>query len=216
MPPASRGPFVVAALIAVVPLLVLAAAAPGGADWRWLEYPRHVTIIAIGLGIWMCFAKARPTALIALAGTVAITLLWELLGEYRGLAKFGRTDLFGSELNLLVDLSVASAAPWLLGGAYTVLAVLAIGRSRDARANRRRAAVWLIAIAGVAVCITLRNESWLTLENLKGNGTYRSSSSWPDTKQLSLVADLLALAAGIVALVYKPRSNLPKATAVKS
>jgi len=212
---ASRAPYVIAALAAAVPLLVLGAAAPGGGDWRWLEYPRHMTLIAIALGLAVCFAKVRPTALIVLAGTVGITLAWELIAEHRGLAKFGRTDLFRSELNLLIDLAVGRAAPWLVGFAYAAIAYLAIDRSRDAHANRKRAAIWLIAIACIALAITLSNESWLTLENLKGDhGVYRSSVAWPDTKKLSLAADLLALATGLVALVYKPRSNLPKATVV--
>ena len=216
MTPSSRAPFVVAALLAAVPLLVLAAAAPGGGKWVWLEYPRHMTMFAIMLGIACCFAKVRPTALMVLAGTVVIAMLWDLVGEYRGLAKFGRTDLFRSELGLLVKLSVGRAAPWVVGGAYAVLAYLAIGRSRDLHKNRRRAAGWLIAIAAFALLITLRNESWLTLENLKGDGTYRSSASWPDTKKLSLVIDFVALALGLAGLLYKPRSNLPKATAVKT
>ena len=92
------------------------------------------------------------------------------------------------------------------------LAVEWIGRARDAHKNRRVAALWLIGVALLALAITYANESWLTLENLKGHGTYRSSAAWPDTKKLSLVADLVALAAGIAALVYRPKSNLPKAT----
>jgi hypothetical protein len=209
----SRAPFVVAALIGALPLLVLATAAPGGGDWRWLEYPRHITLIAAVLGLVVCSAKTRATAIVVLAGTVAITLAWELIGEYRGLAKFGRTDLFGKELGLLVDVSVVRAAPWLAGVSYTLIAYLSIARSRDLQANLRRAAVWLIGVGLVALAITLNNESWLTLENLKGDGVYRSSTRWPDTKELSLVADLFAVAAGIGALLYRRRSTrLPKAT----
>ncbi|HEY5921051.1 MAG TPA: hypothetical protein VIV11_05240 [Kofleriaceae bacterium] len=211
----SRAPFVVAGLIAAVPLLVLAAAAAGGGDWVWLEYPRHITMLAIALGIAVSFAKARPTALVVLAGTVVIALLWEVIGEYRGLAKFGRTDLLRSELDLLVKLSVARAAPWLVGGAYAVLAYLAIGRSGNVHFDRRRAALWLGGIALIALAITLQNTSWLTLENLSQRGTFRSSVAWPDTKKLSLVIDLVTLALAAIAFVYKPRSNLPKATAVK-
>lgn len=206
-----RAAFVVVGLIAAIPLLVLAAAAPGGGDWRWLEYPRHITLIAVALGICVGFAKARPTALLVLAGTVAITLGWELIGEHRGLAQLGRTDLFRSELGLLVDLSVGRAAPWLVGFAYGALAFLAIDRSSDPSVNRRRVAVWLIVIATIALMLTLANDSWLTLENLEGDGVYRSSASWPDTKQLSLVADLLALVTALVALVLPKARLRPRA-----
>jgi hypothetical protein len=200
----SRAPFIVAGVLAAVPLLVLAAAAPGGGDWRWLEYPRHITLIAIALGIAVAFAKNRPTALIVLAGTVAITLAWELIGEHRGLAKFGRTDLFRSELGLLVDLSVGRAAPWLVGVAYGALAYLSIARSRDFSRNRKRAAIWLGTIALIALVLTLSNTSWLTLENLEGDGVYRSSVAWPDTKKLSLVADVLVLIAAAIGLFVNP------------
>jgi hypothetical protein len=204
----SRAPFIVVAVIALLPLLVLGAAAPGGGDWRWLEYPRYITMIAFSLGIGLCFARHPPTALLVLAGTVAITLGWELIGEHRGLSKLGRTDMFRSELGLLVDLSVGRVAPWLVGFAYGALAYLSISRSRDPHKNRKRAAIWLLAIAAIALALTLRNESWLTLENLKGDGVYRSSVAWPDTKKLSLVADLLALIAGCIALFVNP---LPRA-----
>jgi hypothetical protein len=200
----SRAPFVIAGVLAALPLLVLAAAAPGGGDWRWLEYPRHITLIAIALGIAVAFAKNRPTALIVLAGTVAITLAWELIGEHRGLAKLNRTDLFRSELGLLVDLSVGRVAPWLVGVAYGALAYLSIARSRDFHRNRKRAAIWLATIAVVAFVITLGNESWLTLENLEGDGVYRSSAAWPDTKKLSLVADVLVLIAAAIGFFVNP------------
>ena len=196
-----RAPFLFAAVVAAIPLLLLGAAAPGGGDWRWLEYPRHMTLVAAALGIAVCFAKARPTAIVVLAGTVAITLVYELLAEHRGLAKFGRTDLFRSELGLLVDLSVGRAAPWLLGAAYSVLAFLAIDRSHDAHVNRRRAALWLLAVATIALVITYANRSWLTLENLQGDGVYRSGASWPDTKKLSLGVDAAAIAMALAALV---------------
>jgi hypothetical protein len=135
--PSSRAPFVIAGLVAAVPLLVLAAAAPGGDQWRTLEYPRHITLLALALGIWVSFARVRPTASIVLAGTVVITLVWELVTEYHGLANFGRTDLFGSELNVLVDSSIGTVAPWLVGTLYAVLALLSIGRARVPKATLR-------------------------------------------------------------------------------
>ena len=210
------GLYVLAAVIAVVPLFILAAAAPGGGDWRWLEYPRYMTFFAAAFGIAACFAKSRQIAFLVLAGTVVIALAWEMIGEYVGLSKFGRTDLFSTELKLLVDLSVARAAPWLVGSAYAAIALLSITRVRDARTNRRRAGTWLIAVALVALAITYKNESWLTLENLSEHGTYRSSVAWPDTKKLSLVADLFAIAMGLAFWLYRPSDNgLPKATVHK-
>lgn len=208
------GWFVVAGVIAAAPLFLLAAAAPGGRDWVWLEYPRHITFVAAVLGMAACFARARPAALVVLAGTVVFALAWELLGEYRGLASIGRTDLFASELDLLVKESAGRVAPWLVGGLYSVLALLAITRSPDARKNRQRAGLWLAGAALVALAITLLNQSWLTLENLSGRGVFRSSAAWPDTKKISLSLDLVALAAGLVAFLYTPREQdpIPRAT----
>ena len=212
-PVKNRGAFVAVALIAAVPLLVLAAAAPGGSDWRTLEYPRHITLLAVALGTWACFGRTWQRALLTLAATVVIALVWEVIEEYSGLSKFGRTDLLSSEMKLLVDLSVARAAPWVVGGAYAILAWLACARSRDPLVSRRTAGAWLVAIALVALAIPYSNESWLTLENLSERGTYRSSSPWPDTKKLSLVVDLIAVAAGVAFIVYRRRDNrLPKAT----
>jgi hypothetical protein len=212
----NQAPFVVAAMIAAVPLLVLAAAAPGGHDWVWLEYPRGITFVAFVLGFAACFVRSRQLAPFVLVGTVAYALGSELIGEYIGLSKFGKTELMNQEMGLLVDLSIARAAPWLMGSLFTIIAWLSIGRGRD-KANRERAAIWLAVVGVVAAGITLANHSWLTLENLKGDGTYRDSSSWPDTKKISLVIDLVTIAIGGFALVYRPKKPdpLPKATLQK-
>lgn len=209
----NQAPFVLAAMIAAVPLLVLAAAAPGGHDWVWLEYPKGITFVAFALGFAVCFARSRQLAPFVLVGTVAYALGSELIGEYVGLAKFGKTELLGQELGLLVDLSIARAAPWLMGGLFTIVAWLAIGRGRD-KTNRERAAIWLAAVGAIAACITLANESWLTLENLGHAGVFRDSSSWPDTKKISIVIDIITSAIGGAALIYrKPRPDpRPKAT----
>src|SRR5687767_13680380 len=159
----ARWPYVVAGLIAAVPLFVLGKAAPGGNDWVMLEYPARMTFFAIAFGIAVCFARKRPTALIVLAGTVTLALAWEMIGEYRGLMRHGRTDLFSSEIDLLVKLSVGRAAPWLLGGLYAVLAYLAIARAKHDRHNRIRAGAWLVVVGALAAMITMSNESWLTI-----------------------------------------------------
>jgi hypothetical protein len=208
------GSFVVAGLVAAAPLLALAAAAAGGGDWVWLEYPRHITVIAAVLGMAACFARDRYKAPLVLVGTLGFAFAWELVGEYRGLAKFGRTDLLSSEMDLLIKLSIARAAPWLVGIAYSVLALLCITRSGNARTNRVRAGVWLVVVAVVALALTLNNDTWLTLENLGQRGTFISSVAWPDTKKISLVLDLVALAAGVFAIAYRPRTpdRIPRAT----
>jgi hypothetical protein len=210
----SRGPYIIAGAIAGVPLLILAAAAPGGHDWVWLEYPRRITFVAIVLGIACCFARKRQLALLVPFATAAVAVLWEMLEEYVGLSKFGRTDLFHTEIDLMLDESMLRPAPWLMGGLYGVLAFLSIARSRSERANRVRAGVWLAAVGGIAIALTMANESWLTLENLGGNGTFRSSVAWPDTKKLELVASALACATGLVAALYRKREDppLPRAT----
>ena len=209
----ARWPFVAAAAIAAVPLFVLGYAAPGGNDWVMLEYPRHITFFAIALGIAVCFARKRPTALIVLAGTASIALAWEMIGEYRGLVRHGRTDLFSSEIDLLVKLSVGRAAPWLMGGVYAVLAYLAIARAKHDRHNRIRAGVWLVAVGAIAAIITTSNESWETFAS-SDQHVIRSSVAWPDTKKASLVLDLIAIGIGLAAIFMHPRKPdpIPRAT----
>jgi hypothetical protein len=208
-PSPTRAPFVVAAAVAAVPLLVLAAAAPGGNDWRWLELPRHITLLALATGLVIAFRKNRTLPVMVPIVVVALALAWELVGEYLALRKFGRTDLLGQELDLLFSNSVERLAPWLTGTLYGILAYLAIARSRHARTNLVRAGVWLVSVGAVAVALTLANESWLTLENLGQRGTFRSSVAWPDTKKLSLVAAALAITAGLAAVVVGRRRPSP-------
>ncbi|MBL0220153.1 MAG: hypothetical protein IPQ07_40575 [Myxococcales bacterium] len=54
--PASTAPFLIAGLCAAIPLLFLSAAAPGGEAWKWLEYPRPITVIACALALIACRA----------------------------------------------------------------------------------------------------------------------------------------------------------------
>ena len=227
--PGARAPYVLAGVIAAVPLLVLGAAAPGGDSWRWLELPARMTFIAAALGIAACFARSRGTAVLVLLGTAAGGLVWELVHEYLGLQGLGRMDLFRDDLRLIASNTLQLLAPWLVGALYAALAWLAISPAVHAAATgiervtadrvraRLRAACWLVCAGAVAVVLTVENTSWLTLENLGERGTFRSSASWPDTKVLSLVIAGVALAAGIAAAVHarraaQSRDVLPRAT----
>jgi hypothetical protein len=219
--PSGRGTYVVAGLIALVPLLLLGAAAPGGSQWRWLEFPSRMTAIAAALGIAACFARSRAIAVWVLLGSVAGTFLWGLLRAYIGLKSLGRMDLFGEDLPIIVSNTVQLVAPWLVGALYGALAWLAIPRAPE-HADRKhtdalRAALWLVVVGVIAIALTTCNRSWLTLENLGERGTFRSSASWPDTKVLSMVvAMLVSVASAAVALrAWRARAAapaLPRAT----
>jgi len=191
-------PFWLAAIAAAPALLMLAAAAPGGSSWRWLEIPVRVAPIALLLGLWGSRAQSLDRALVPLVGTPAIHTAWSFVAEWFKLAKLERTELFGSELGLLLDHSLAALAPWLIGALYAALAALAIrARGRDSIAP----ALWLASVGGVAIALTLLNPSWLTLDNLSRSGTYRSSAAWPDTKLLSLVVAAATLLFGAGAAI---------------
>ncbi|MGH2898830.1 MAG: hypothetical protein ACRDMZ_09170, partial [Solirubrobacteraceae bacterium] len=214
--PGARAPYVLAGVLAAVPLLLLGAAAPGGDSWRWLELPARMTFIAAALGIAACFARSRGTAVLVLFGTAAVGFLWELVHEYLGLKGLGRMDLFRDDLRLIASNTLQLLAPWLVGALYAALAWLAIAPGERMR-GQLRAGLWLAGVGVVAIALTVQNMSWLTLENLGQRGTFRSSASWPDTKILSLIVALLALAAGAAAALRAwraapPRPSLPTAT----
>lgn len=226
-PAVRRTAYVVAGFGALVPLLVLGAAAPGGDSWRWLELPAHMTLIAAALGIASCFARSRGIALLVLFGSVACAFVWDLLHEYIGLKGLGRMDLLRDDLRLIVSNTAELLAPWLVGAIYGALAWIAIrpaDREPDGRtpvdrvhADRARAASWLAGVAVIGVALTVSNTSWLTLENLNQSGTFRSSASWPDTKILSLITSAFALVAGVAVALHAWRATrnkpaLPTAT----
>lgn len=223
-----RAPYVLAGVLAAVPLLLLGAAAPGGDSWRWLELPARMTFIAAALGIAACFARSRGTSVLVLLGTAAGGFLWELVHEYLGLKGLGRMDLFRDDLHLIASSTLQRLAPWLVGALYAALAWLAIPPAGGAGSSmgepaagerlrgQLRAGLWLAGVGVVAIALTAQNMSWLTLENLGQRGTFRSSASWPDTKILSLIAALLALASGAAMALRAwraaPRPSLPTAT----
>lgn len=226
-PPIGRATYVVAGLVALVPLLVLGAAAPGGDRWRWLEVPAHMTAIAAALGIAACFARSRGLALLVLFGSVACAFVWDLLHEYIGLKGLGRMDLLRDDLRLIVSNTAELLAPWLVGAIYGALAWIAISPAESEpadrasvdrlRADRVRAGLWLAGVAVIGIGLTVSNASWLTLENLSQKGTFRSSASWPDTKILSLITSALALIAGVAMVSHAWRARragpaLPTAT----
>lgn len=205
--------YLTAGVAAALPWLALAGIAARGDRWVWLEFPAHITVIAIALGLWACAARSRSAAIAVPFATAAIALAWELVAEYRGLSRFGRTDLFGGELGLLFHLSVGRLATWLAGALYGALAWLAIDH-RDDRRDRARAGGWL-AIAGlVALALAWTNDTWLTLENLTERGTFVSSVPWPDTKVLACVAAGAACTIGLalVASGLRRPSPIPRAT----
>jgi hypothetical protein len=212
--PVSRGVYITVAVIAAVPLLVLSAAAPLGELWRWQEFPRHVTLVAVALGIATTSARSRPAAMVVPIGTAAIAVVWELVRDYRGASAMGHPELFGTELNLTINDAIGNLAPWLLGSAYGALAWLAIARVPSPVANRRRAGAWLAVIGGVVMAFALSTHGWLTLENLRGDGTYHSGVAWPDTKVLTVVAGAIACAIGLVLALRREPPPIPPARVV--
>ncbi|HEY4180740.1 MAG TPA: hypothetical protein VGM90_28040 [Kofleriaceae bacterium] len=194
----SRSAFIVAGLVGGVALLILGAAAPGGDSWRWLEMPRHMTLIAIVLGMSSAVGSENSSrALIPLFATPAIAAAWEGIQFQSGDAVTG---------------ILSTLAPWLMGGIYAMLAALAI-TSKTAISSRRRAGAWLVGVGFVVLALTLANESWLTLENLNHNGTFRSSVAWPDTKKIALVLACVATAVGIAIAWVRAVATIPRATA---
>jgi hypothetical protein len=220
-PRAGRGTYVVAGLIALAPLLLLGAAAPGGGQWRWLEVPSRMTMIAAAIGIAACFARSRAVTIWVLLGSVAGAFLWDLVRAYIGLEGLDRMDLIGDDLSIVASNNVKLVAPWLVGALYGALAWLAIRRADAYRpdgirhtlldAHALRAALWLLVVCVVAMVLTASNKSWLTLENLGNRGTFRSSVSWPDTKILSMViAALVSVVSATVALrAWRARAVAP-------
>ena len=194
-PPAGLVVYVVVAILGALPLLVLSAAAPSSDVW--LEYPRHPTIVATVTGVLVAVFATRPSRALAVPfATVIVACVWNVLST-RGSAE------------AVVEGTLQQLAPYVVGGLYALLALFAIKRSATARLNRRRAGAWLFVVGTLAAIVTLANDSWLTLKNLTAKGTFRSSSSWPDTKVLSIViavaAALLGLAIILRAVTQKPR-----------
>jgi hypothetical protein len=186
-PPLGLVVYIVVAILGAIPLLVLSAAAPG--NDVWLEYPRQPTIVATVTGVLVAvFATQASRALVVPFATIVIACIWNVLSTR-------------NSAELVVEDTLLQLAPYLVGGLYAVLALMAIKRSATARLNRRRAGAWLLLVGALALAVTLANESWLTLRNLSESGTYRSSSSWPDTQLLSLVTSGLAALAGLAILL---------------
>jgi hypothetical protein len=211
---AGRYAYVIVGLAAVLALVVLSGIAPYGDAWVWFEFPRRITFVAAALGLWACTARSREWAGWMVLGTAAVSLAWTVIDEYVGLAHYGRTDLLGSEFWLLFELAVVRLAPWLVGGLYGVLALLAITARGDHR-DRARAGAWLVAVSALALGFTLASQDWFTLDNLTQPGTSISSTAWPDTKVLSVVVDGLAAAAGAVLMLTGRRrteDRIPRAT----
>lgn len=196
-------PYIIVGVIAAAPLLFLSAAAPGGGSWRWLEYPRSVTVIAFALGMFACSRKGRTSALLAPIGTVVLATIWAV-----AMAR-------SASRGLVFISSMKQLAPWLVGSLYGALALLSIARAAAPRSNRLRAGLWLCATGVIAIVLTMQNESWLTLENFdSSNTTYRSTGGWPDTKQISMAVACCASALGAAIAAYalrKPASLLPRA-----
>jgi hypothetical protein len=192
-----RAPYVLAAVVAAFPLLVLAAAAPGGSDWQWLEFPKHITLFSIFVGVLAMFHAERMIALVIPLLVAVAALLIEVAGGTRG-----------DYLTLVV---LERLATWLISGLYAVLVWLAVDRADSVRANVWRAGAWLVVVGALAAVLTMANESWLTFENIGARGTFRSSVAWPDSKILSLVAAVITVALGAAAISWGLRSNLPTA-----
>lgn len=213
----SRAPYIVAGLIALAPLVALSSAAPGGNDWRWGEFPTHVTVIALVLCLVAANRRGIQLALLTPLLVAVLAFVWGVIGEYFALRKFHATHLLGKELGLLFDTRFVHLAPWLVGGLYGAIAALAVRRSRDLRKNIVRAGAWLFAVGAFAAGLTLANRSWLTLESTESH-VIRSSVAWPDSKVLAIVLAAITMAAGaaaIVAATLRKRSALPVARVVR-
>jgi hypothetical protein len=211
---ADRAPYVIAGVLAAAPLLALGAAAPGGGQWRWLEFPPHITVIALVVGVVACFGRSRLAAAKAVVAIVACSFAWTLIGT---LMKSHGVDLVGRYFDLLLVESVGRFATVFVAIAYASLALLAVTSAQATGTNLLRAAIWLACVALAAIGLVTSNESWLTLENIGSSGTYRSSVAWPDTKVIALVAAVIVLAVACVAAVagvrLRARPIVPRAVA---
>jgi hypothetical protein len=196
-------------VVAVVPLLLLAHTHPLGNSWVWFEFPWKVTLLAAALGIWTCFARYPAHALRVPVLTGVIVLGVMMVDEYLGLRRFGRTDLFDQELGLVFELALLRVAPWLMSGLYAVLAALAT-LQRPKRDPRKRAGLWLVAVGAIAAAVTVFADDWESFDNVSGPG-------WCDTRIASLVAALIACAAGLALVVIAMRkpASLPRARVVE-
>lgn len=197
--PATRAPFVIAAVVSAFPLLAIGVTIALGNTWTYLEYPRNITVFALVLGVIAMFRR-RPALAIAVPFLVsALAFAWEFLGEWRGLAKFGKTDLIFTEVELLAKNAFVRLAPWVVGGLLGALAYLSVTRSRDDKRNFIRAGAWLVAVAGVCIAITLVNDGWLEHTS---EGEVHAFDSWPGPQKLALGAAITAGVLGLGAIVY--------------
>jgi hypothetical protein len=198
-------PFVRTLVVALPVWLMLACAAPGGGTWRWLEAPALPTLFAAALAIWSCFGHSFVWPLV---GTPLATLLWRTIAEALALSRLNAMEHLGDDFEIISNQTLGSLGPWLSGIVFASLVWLASTRRRglaDARdRNLHQAARWLLAVAVLACALAFANPSWLTLENLNDNGTYRSSVAWPDTKVITL---LFALATAAISVAMIWRSN---------
>jgi hypothetical protein len=196
----SDAAYVVAGALAMPALWALSAAAPGGGQWRWLEYPVGATCLAF---VAFLVASRRRAMAAVVAVPIATALLfgaWNLVATWHERSKLGVTS--GPRAAYYYRGAFEMLAPWLIGAAYGVLAALTIrGRAagRAARDRRLVAAAWLLCMSGLVAILCSRNESWLTFENIGNKGTFRSSAPWPDTKIFCMV---LAGATMIIAVAW--------------
>ena len=212
----ARTAYVTVAIAAALPCIALAGTAPLGDAWVYFEFPRHITLLAIILGILACFRRSLGWAVFVPFATAAISLTWGYCDEFRALQKLGMPQLLATEQAIIWDESVVRVAPWLIGGLYGVLAALAIRRGGSERRQIVPAGAWLAVVGAIAAAITVHIDNWLTLENLSQPGTFTAGGMWCDSRVLSLVLDLAAVAAGIalVAIGLRRPSPIPQAKVV--
>lgn len=199
----SPGAFIVVALIALLPLLAISTAAPGGESWRWLEYPRPTSTLALGVAVLCCALGPRTgswrwVALAAIVGSLV----------YEQMEVPGWDPTFGDAIQRLSTLVIA-----VFFGALVVLAAT-IKHPKAWLA----AGLWLAVLGLCCVWITVANHSWYTLENYTHPGHLRSSARWPDTKKIAIVVSSLAAAVGalVATIAAWPRRTsaptIPRAT----
>jgi hypothetical protein len=212
---APYAPFFCAAVVALVTLLMIAPVATHGGTWRYLEYPRYISILALVITTVAMFRRGSALAIATPFLVAGIAFGWELVDEWRGLAKFGKTDLIWTELDVLATYTIKRVAPWLVGGLGGALAYLSVTRSRITKQNFIRAGAWLVVLAGVCLAITLANDGWTYHDS---DGLTHDYSPWPPPQKRALVTVIITGVIGLAAIGFgfkRDKSPLPEARVVR-
>ena len=182
--------FVLVGVIALVPLLAISTAAPGGEAWRWLEFPRPISVLGLGVAVLLCARGSRAVG-------------WVVLAPVAGALVHEWVEVSGADVAVTIAAALLRAATWLVAAAFALLVRLCATSRRPARA----AGLWLAALGALCIAVTLGNESWMTLSSFTSDQRIRHSGGWPDTRTIAIVTSAFTVVLG--AMIARRRSPLP-------